>query len=153
MIRSLPLDVQDNIKFLLKSGHSYSYIIKRVPGVKKNTISDYKRRWFPNMGPLNQAASPKLLLQQRPTSDSQSQHARIKKHKPFLKAIHMKKRLAWANAHKDWTKNDWRRIVFSDETKVNVWGSDGVKYYWKRVDDKLRFHHLDLTSWVCLSYL
>ncbi|KAG0807541.1 hypothetical protein G6F19_013815 [Rhizopus arrhizus] len=38
----------------------------------------------------------------------------------------MKKRLAWANAHKDWTKDDWRRMVFSDETKVNVWGSDGV---------------------------
>ncbi|KAG0906358.1 hypothetical protein G6F33_011444 [Rhizopus arrhizus] len=70
---------------------------------------------------------------------------RIKKHKPFLKAIHMKKRLAWANTHKDWTKDDWRRMVFSDETKLNVWGSDGVKYYWKRVDDKLRFHHLDLT--------
>ncbi|KAG0922011.1 hypothetical protein G6F32_014851 [Rhizopus arrhizus] len=44
--------------------------------------------------------------------------ARIKKHKPFLKAIHMKKRLAWANAHKDWTKDDWRRMVFSDETKM-----------------------------------
>ncbi|KAG1246130.1 hypothetical protein G6F65_020850 [Rhizopus arrhizus] len=57
----------------------------------------------------------------------------------------MKKRLAWVNAHKDWTKDDWRRIVFSDETKVNVWGSYGVKYYWKRVDDKFRFHHLDLT--------
>ncbi|KAG0849373.1 hypothetical protein G6F15_014205 [Rhizopus arrhizus] len=52
MVRSLPLDVQDNIKSLLKSGHSYSSIIKRVPGVKKSTISDYKRRWFPNMGPL-----------------------------------------------------------------------------------------------------
>ncbi|KAG1136433.1 hypothetical protein G6F37_013728 [Rhizopus arrhizus] len=87
--------------------------------------------------------------------------ARIKKRKPFLKAIHMKKRLAWANAHKDWTKDDWRRMVFSDETKVNVWGSDGVKYYWKRVGDKLRFHHLDLTvkggggsvmMWGCITY-
>ncbi|KAG0803100.1 hypothetical protein G6F20_013826 [Rhizopus arrhizus] len=73
----------------------------------------------------------------------------------------MKKRLAWANAHKDWTKDDWCRMVFSDETKVNVWGSDGVKYYWKRVDDKLRFRHLDLTVkrgggsvmiWGCITY-
>ncbi|EIE77259.1 hypothetical protein RO3G_01963 [Rhizopus delemar RA 99-880] len=88
-------------------------------------------------------------------------HARIKKRKPFLKAIHMEKRLAWANAHKDWTKDDWRRMVFSDETMVNVWGSDGVKYYWKRPDDKLRFHHLDLTVkggggsvmvWGCITY-
>lgn len=52
-------------------------------------------------------------------------------------------------------------MVFSDETKVNVWGSDGVKYYWKRPDDKLQFHHLDLTVkgnngsvmvWGCITY-
>ncbi|KAG0975615.1 hypothetical protein G6F29_011407 [Rhizopus arrhizus] len=159
---------------------SYSSIIKRVPGVKKSTISDYKRRWFPNMGPLKSGrrseitATTKSYIRrsvitgklktgkdvQRYLCDlgcaigysaclkllkSMGFQARIKKHKPFLKAIHMKKRLAWVNAHKDWTKDDWRRMVFSDETKVNVWGSDGVKYYWKRVDDKLRFHHLDLT--------
>ncbi|KAG1415692.1 hypothetical protein G6F59_009639 [Rhizopus arrhizus] len=196
MVRSLPLDVQDNIEFFLKSGHSYSYIIKRVPGVKKSTISDYKRRWFPNMGPLKSdrrseiTATTKSYIRrsviarklktgkdvQRYLCDlgcaigysaclkllkSMGFQARIKKHKPFLKAIHMKKRLAWANAHKDWTKDDWRRMVFSDETKVNVWGSDGVKYYWKRVDDKLRFHHLDLTvkggggsvmMWGCITY-
>ncbi|KAG0772045.1 hypothetical protein G6F21_014597 [Rhizopus arrhizus] len=72
MVRSLPLDVQDSIKSLLKSGHSYSFIIKRVPGVKKSTISDYKRRWFLTLGLLNQAAGPKLLLQPSPTSDGQS---------------------------------------------------------------------------------
>ncbi|KAG1610280.1 hypothetical protein G6F44_013567 [Rhizopus delemar] len=52
-------------------------------------------------------------------------------------------------------------MIFSDETKVNVWGSEGVKYYWKRPDDKLRFHHLDLTvkggggnvmMWGCITY-
>ncbi|KAG1594383.1 hypothetical protein G6F46_014450 [Rhizopus delemar] len=36
-------------------------------------------------------------------------------------------------------------MVFSDETKVNVYGSDGCKYYWSRPDDKLQPHHLDLT--------
>ncbi|KAG1488160.1 hypothetical protein G6F52_014011 [Rhizopus delemar] len=39
----------------------------------------------------------------------------------------MEARLKWAKAHKDWTEDDWRRMVFSDETKVNVWGSDGFK--------------------------
>ncbi|KAG1035544.1 hypothetical protein G6F43_013212 [Rhizopus delemar] len=50
-----------------------------------------------------------------------------------------------AKAHKDWTEDDWRRMVFSDETKINVWGSDGCKYFWKRPGDKLQPHHLDLT--------
>lgn len=95
------------------------------------------------------------------TLKSMDFQASIKKKKPFLKPIHMKKRLAQAKAHQYWTNNDWRRMVFSDETKVNVWGSDGVKYYWKRPDDKLQFHHLDLTVkgnngsvmvWGCITY-
>jgi hypothetical protein len=41
----LPKDTQNNIKNLLESGYSYSQIMKRVPGVKKSTISDYKPLW------------------------------------------------------------------------------------------------------------
>ncbi|KAG1059327.1 hypothetical protein G6F57_017636 [Rhizopus arrhizus] len=68
---------------------------------------------------------------------------------------------AWAEEHKNWTSDDWRRMVFSDETKVNVYGSDGCKYFWSRPDDKLQPHHLDLTVkggggsimvWGCITY-
>ncbi|KAG0731831.1 hypothetical protein G6F23_014918 [Rhizopus arrhizus] len=48
-------------------------------------------------------------------------------------------------AHKDWTTDEWRRMVFSGETKVNVFGSDGCKYYCSRPDDVLQPRHLDLT--------
>ncbi|KAG1532382.1 hypothetical protein G6F51_013133 [Rhizopus arrhizus] len=68
----------------------------------------------------------------------------IKKKKPLLKKTHMEARLKWAKAHKDWTEDDWRRVVFSDETKINVWGSYGCKYFWRRPGDKLQSLHLDL---------
>ncbi|KAG1399551.1 hypothetical protein G6F59_013311 [Rhizopus arrhizus] len=45
----------------------------------------------------------------------------------------------------DCEENDWRRVVFSDETKVNIWGSDGCKYYWSRPGDPLKPHHIDVT--------
>lgn len=72
-------------------------------------------------------------------------HAAIKKKKPFLSKKHMKRRLAWAKKYQSWTTDDWRRVVFSDETKINVWGSDGCKYYWSRPGDKLKPHHLEFT--------
>ncbi|KAG1541397.1 hypothetical protein G6F49_011895 [Rhizopus delemar] len=50
--------------------------------------------------------------------------AAIKVKNPFLTAKHMKRRLAWAKKHQNWTTDDWRRVMFSDETKVNIWGSD-----------------------------
>ena len=87
--------------------------------------------------------------------------AKVKVKKPLLKKSHKERRLAWAIAHKDWTSDDWRRMVFSDETKVNVFGSDGCKYYWSRPNDTLQPHHLDLTVkggngsvmvWGCITY-
>ncbi|KAG1135125.1 hypothetical protein G6F37_013173 [Rhizopus arrhizus] len=71
--------------------------------------------------------------------------AKIKAKKPLLSKQHKERRLAWAMAHKVWTTDNWRRMVFSDETKINVFGSDGCKYYWSRPDDVLQPHHLNLT--------
>ncbi|KAG0810159.1 hypothetical protein G6F18_013581 [Rhizopus arrhizus] len=36
-------------------------------------------------------------------------------------------------------------LVFSDETKINIWGSDGCRYYWTQPGDVLRPHHIDLS--------
>ncbi|KAG0975214.1 hypothetical protein G6F57_023671 [Rhizopus arrhizus] len=59
-------------------------------------------------------------------------YAEIKKKKPLLTEKHKRARLAWAKKHQYWTVHDWRRVIFSDETKINIWGSDGCKYYWKK---------------------
>ncbi|KAG1107270.1 hypothetical protein G6F40_010074 [Rhizopus arrhizus] len=59
--------------------------------------------------------------------------------------IHINHLLECVNDHQDWTVEEWRKVVFSDETKINVWGSDGCKYYWKRPSDPLQPHHLEFT--------
>jgi transposase len=48
-----------------------------------------------------------------------------KKKKPLLTAVHRKKRLAFALKHREWTVEDWKRVMWSDETKINRIGSDG----------------------------
>ncbi|KAG0756420.1 hypothetical protein G6F24_011163 [Rhizopus arrhizus] len=68
--------------------------------------------------------------------------ARPKRKVPLLSAKHRKARLEWALAHKYWTIDDWRKVIFSDESKINVWGSDGVEFYWSLPGSPLQPHHV-----------
>ena len=56
----------------------------------------------------------------------------IRRKKPFLSPEKKKKRLAWAEAHKHWTVDDWKAVIFSDESKFNLFGSDGRRYCWRK---------------------
>jgi hypothetical protein len=44
---------------------------------------------------------------------------------------HKKSRLEFAEKYKEWTFDDWKHVVFSDETKINRLGSDGRKWTWR----------------------
>ena len=48
-----------------------------------------------------------------------------KEEKPKLSAKNIKARLNFARRHKHWTVEDWKRVVWSDETKINRFCSDG----------------------------
>lgn len=84
-----------------------------------------------------------------------------KKKKPYLSEDHKKQRLKFAREHKDWTAADWRNVMFSDETKVNLHGSDGIRYAWKRPEDPIdgrtmirtkKFGGGSIMIWSCIGY-
>jgi transposase len=58
--------------------------------------------------------------------------ARVKKHKPMLKKSHIEKRLSFAKKFQHWTVADWKRVIFSDESRYFVLGSPGREYVWVR---------------------
>ena len=37
-----------------------------------------------------------------------------------LTAVNAKKRLEWAKQHQNWTTDQWRSVIFSDETQTEV---------------------------------
>jgi hypothetical protein len=51
-----------------------------------------------------------------------------------------KKRLASAKKHCHLTTDDRHRWGFSDETRVNMWGSDGKSFYWTDRPSQLMPH-------------
>lgn len=74
--------------------------------------------------------------------------AYIKQDRPKLQPRHIKARLDFALKHQHWTVDDWKRVIWSDETKINRIASDGKEYVWqkkgkqlnnKRVKDTMKF--------------
>jgi transposase len=58
--------------------------------------------------------------------------------KPLLKKTHRKRRLAFAKKYRHWSLQDWHRVVWSDESKFNVFGSDGRSWCWRKDGQALR---------------
>ncbi len=84
-----------------------------------------------------------------------------KKKRPQLTKRHREKRYAFALAKKYWTVEDWKRVVWSDETKINRVGSDGRKWVWKKrgeglsdrlVEGTLKHGGGSLMFWGCFGW-
>jgi len=71
--------------------------------------------------------------------------ARVKRKKPLLSKKHRENRLKFAKRFKDWTVSDWNRVVWSDESKFQIFGSDGREYCWKRQGETLKDAHIKPT--------
>ena len=61
----------------------------------------------------------------RNTLKEASLKAVVKKKEPLLSISHKKRRLAFALKYQHWTVEDWKRVLWSDETKINRIGTDG----------------------------
>ena len=68
--------------------------------------------------------------------------------KPALKRRDKKLRFAWAKERSNWTKDDWNKVLWSDEAKLTlksasagtrVIGRDGERYEKRRIKDTHKF--------------
>lgn len=87
--------------------------------------------------------------------------ASVKQKKPALSKKNITARLQFCKEHKNWSVEDWKRIIWSDETKINRILSDGKSYYWHRPGEQLQQHQVKQTmkhgggsimAWACFTW-
>lgn len=62
-------------------------------------------------------------------------HVAVKK--PWLSSKNIKKRLSWANDHSSWSIEEWKRVLWSDESRICLFGSDGLIRSWRKPGERL----------------
>ena len=98
--RIVPLSIYPTLRFKFRSG-------------KIDSAKD-AQRYLNCLGyPIGHTGALKIM-------NSIKFHAHAKKNKPLLRRNHVKNRYKWAKENLDWTVEDWKKVVFSDETKINM---------------------------------
>ena len=92
--------------------------VQRIWSGQAWDASDLQCKEFPHV--LRQTVSHVLTEKGLP--------ARRRWKKFYLTPKHIGKRRVWASAHQKWGVRKWRDVVFTDESKFNIWGSDEAQW-------------------------
>ncbi|KAL1942278.1 hypothetical protein VTO73DRAFT_6342 [Trametes versicolor] len=153
--------LQENLDFYTKptrtgrprilSPRSLRHAEMLIKSGKARDAADIKRSLFPQAG----------YSTVRRNLAEIGYHGRLRREKPLLTAAHVKGRAAWATAHEGWSERDWQRVVFSDESKFNLFGSDGKQYCRRRPGEEFEDRNVkknvkhgggSLQVWGCLTW-
>ncbi|MCJ8737403.1 hypothetical protein PDJAM_G00023560 [Pangasius djambal] len=87
-------------------------------------------------------------------------NGRVARRKPLLKESHKKSRLQFETSHVGDTANMWKKVLWSDETKIELFGLNAKRYVWRKPNTAYRPEHTiptvkhgggSITLWGCFS--
>lgn len=88
-------------------------------------------------------------------------YARRQCRQVFLLPRHRRARLEWATEHLNWGSNEWRRVLFSDESRftidgpdrrIKIWRRTGERYFNSNFQEVDTFHQKSLMIWAGIGY-
>ena len=65
-------------------------------------------------------------------------HSHVAVRKPLLSNKNVKDRLNWVKSKNDWTAENWRKIIWSDESRFTLFQDDGRTRVWRLSNEKYK---------------
>ncbi|KAK4510570.1 uncharacterized protein ATC70_005001 [Mucor velutinosus] len=153
MTRSIPQEVQGSVKALFNQGCSLRAIQKIIPDLSVSVLSRYRKKFLGHSKHAKPGRRSKITTQNINYIERNLRNgnldgprgfkAKRKAKTNFVSAENRKKRLVKTKRHRHLTADDWRKWGFSDETRVNMWGSDGKSFYWTDRPTELMPHQTE----------
>ncbi|GFT08772.1 transposable element Tcb1 transposase [Trichonephila clavipes] len=123
-----------------KSGRGRKSILSYV--AKRKILKDIKID--PKLSAVKLAAETSRIMGRNVSAETVRnviRHAgyssRVARKKPFISLQNQKKRLEFAKTHQWKIDNFWKKVIFSDESKFNIFGSDGCRTVWRKPNTAL----------------
>lgn len=129
-------------------------LIRLCRQMRKSTSQQMNNNWAEMTGSVVTARTLRNRLHEKGYSYAKA------KTKPYLTPKHRKTRLRWAKERRNWTEEEWGKVIFSDESKICIGGGGDVgRFVWRLPAEK--FHPQCLRSsvkfpsslmiWGCMS--
>ncbi|KAK4519750.1 40S ribosomal protein S6 [Mucor velutinosus] len=153
MTRPIPQEVQGSFNALFNQGCSLRAIQKIFPDLSVSVLSRYRKKFLGHSKHAKPGRRSKITTQNINYIERNFRNGNLDGPKGvqcYLAHIPIsclrrtgKKRLVWAKRHRHLTADDWRKWGFFDETRVNMWGSDGESFYWTDRPTELMSHQTE----------
>lgn len=136
-------------------------IIKRYGGTetfqnvakpsKRKIFSDADERWLmrqikqkPYLSAPRLAAEAEIHLAKKANPETvrnvlrkHNYNGRVARRKPFINKVNKLKRVRFAKDHRNKDLSFWNKVIFTDESKYNIFRSDGRSFVWRRPNEEL----------------
>jgi transposase len=156
--------------FVSKQRRFMTIKVKKAVGGRPSKLSPHDHRYLSRLICSRKADNASQLLKitgfavskqtVRNALKKEGMKAIVKAKKPLLKIRHKRARLEFARKYRDWTIEDWKQVIWSDETKINRFGSDGRVWVWKKSEHMRTEQHMkptvkkgggSLMIWGCMT--